>query len=64
MKAAFDARAEVRHYPCDHFDVLPGGEWFDAVVEHQLLFLRNHGIVDRERADLESDDQRVIQLND
>ena len=23
-KAAFEARAEVRHYPCDHFDVWPG----------------------------------------
>ena len=29
-KAAFKARAEVRHYPCDHFDVWPGKEWYDA----------------------------------
>ena len=29
-KAAFKARAEVRHYPCDHFDVYPGAEWHDA----------------------------------
>ena len=37
-KAAFAARAEVRHYPCDHFDVY-AGEWHDAVVAHQVLFL-------------------------
>jgi len=41
-KAAEAGRAEVRHYPCDHFDVWPGSEWFDAVVEHQLMFLRRH----------------------
>jgi pimeloyl-ACP methyl ester carboxylesterase len=40
-KAAFAARAEVRRYPCDHFDVF-SKPWFDAVVEHQLLFLRRH----------------------
>lgn len=38
-KAAFAARAEVRHYPCDHFDVFGGGEWFDQVVGHQIAFL-------------------------
>ena len=38
-KAAFKARAEVRHYPCDHFDVYAGMEWHDAVVAHQVLFL-------------------------
>jgi uncharacterized protein len=42
MRAAWDARAQVRHYPCDHFDVYPGTEWFEPVVEHQLLFLRQH----------------------
>ena len=31
-KAAFNARAEVRHYPCDHFDVWPGKPWFDAAA--------------------------------
>ena len=31
-KAAVDARAEVRHYPCDHFDVWPGKPWFDSAV--------------------------------
>lgn len=38
-KAAFAARAEVRRYPCDHFDVFAGNDWHDAVVAHQLLFL-------------------------
>ncbi|MGB0100910.1 MAG: alpha/beta hydrolase [Nocardioides sp.] len=38
-KAAFAARAEVRHYPCDHFDVYAGSTWHDAVVAHQVLFL-------------------------
>ncbi|WP_067657704.1 alpha/beta hydrolase [Nocardia harenae] len=41
-KAAFAARAEVRHYPCDHFDVWPGGDFHPAAVEHQLHFLRRH----------------------
>lgn len=41
-KAAFAARAEVRHYPCDHFDVLPGNEWFDAAVMHEIGFLTRH----------------------
>ena len=39
MKAAFKARAEVRHYPCDHFDVYAGKPWHDAVVAHQVAFL-------------------------
>ncbi len=38
-KAAFSARAEVRHYPCDHFDVWPGKQWFDATSSHQVSFL-------------------------
>lgn len=41
-KAAFKARAEVRHYPCDHFDVYPGAEWHDPVVAHQVAFLTRH----------------------
>ncbi|WP_410872679.1 alpha/beta hydrolase [Nocardia sp. A7] len=41
-KAAFKARAEVRHYPCDHFDLFAGSQWFDAAVAHQLHFLRRH----------------------
>ena len=39
-KAAFAARALVRHYPCDHFDVWTGKPWFGPVVEHQVAFLR------------------------
>jgi pimeloyl-ACP methyl ester carboxylesterase len=42
MKAAFKGRAEVRHYPCDHFDVYAGKEWHDAAVAHQLSFLTRH----------------------
>ena len=42
MKAAFAARAEVRHYPCDHFDVWPGKAWFDSAVAHQVSFLTRH----------------------
>ena len=42
VKAGFAARAEVRHYPCDHFDVFAGSEWFDAVVDHQVHFLTRH----------------------
>lgn len=38
-KAAFAARAHVRHYPCDHFDVWPGKEWFEAASRHQVQFL-------------------------
>lgn len=41
-KAAVKARAEVRHYPCDHFDVYPGSQWHDAVVAHQVTFLTRH----------------------
>ena len=41
-KAAEAGRAEVRHYPCDHFDVWPGRDWFEPAVEHQLHFLRRH----------------------
>lgn len=38
-KAAFEGRAEVRHYPCDHFDVWPGSEWHEPAVRHQVQFL-------------------------
>lgn len=40
--AAERGRAEVRHYPCDHFGVWPGHEWFDAAVAHQISFLSRH----------------------
>ena len=38
-KAAFAGRAQVRHYPCDHFDVWPGKAWHEAAVRHQVQFL-------------------------
>ena len=41
-KAAAAGRAEVRHYPCDHFDVMPGSDWFEPALAHQLHFLRRH----------------------
>lgn len=41
-KAAFRARAEVRHYPCDHFDLFPGKPWHEAAVAHASLFLTRH----------------------
>ncbi|NKY25851.1 hypothetical protein [Nocardia gamkensis] len=39
MKAAVRARAHIRHYPADHFDVYPGKWWHDAVRAHQAGFL-------------------------
>ena len=39
VKTAVQARAQVHHYPCDHFDVWPGHDWFDTAVEDQLRFL-------------------------
>ncbi|NHC24611.1 alpha/beta hydrolase [Nocardioides sp. IC4_145] len=42
LKAAFAGRGEVRHYPCDHFDVYAGKDWFDAALAHQVHFLRRH----------------------
>ncbi|WP_341257499.1 alpha/beta hydrolase [Gordonia malaquae] len=38
-KAAFAGKAQVRHYPCDHFDVFAGRDWFEATITHQLDFL-------------------------
>lgn len=42
MDAARKGRAEVRHYPADHFDVYPGAAWHETAVEHELAFLRRH----------------------
>ena len=39
-KAAFRGRAEVRHYPCDHFDVHVGKPWHEPALAHQVAFLR------------------------
>ncbi len=41
-KAAFKARAEVRHYPGDHFDVFPGKPFHDAATSHAVSFLTRH----------------------
>lgn len=41
-KVAFAGRGEVRHYPCDHFDVWPGKQWFDHALTHQVSFLTRH----------------------
>jgi dienelactone hydrolase len=38
-KTALQGRAEVRHYPCDHFDVWPGGQWFEKLISDQVAFL-------------------------
>ncbi|MDT5335086.1 MAG: uncharacterized protein QOD90_591 [Mycobacterium sp.] len=39
VKTAVHGRAEVHHYPCDHFDVWPGHDWFEKVVGDQIAFL-------------------------
>lgn len=41
-KAAFRARAEVRHYPGDHFDLFPGKRWHEPAVAHAVHFLTRH----------------------
>ncbi|WP_433608110.1 alpha/beta hydrolase [Prescottella agglutinans] len=58
-KAAEQARAEVRRYPCDHFDVYPGKPWFDRALEHQIMFLRRHLAVDAASSIEEDADARV-----
>lgn len=40
--AAARSGAEVRHYPCDHFDVHVGGAWHGPACEDQIRFLRRH----------------------
>ena len=39
VKTAVAGRAQVHHYPCDHFDVWPGNDWFDKAVGDQVAFL-------------------------
>jgi uncharacterized protein len=39
VKTAVAGRAEVHHYPCDHFDVWPGHDWFDKVSTDQVAFV-------------------------
>ena len=38
-RTAVHGRAQVHHYPCDHFDVWPGHDWFDKACADQLRFL-------------------------
>ncbi len=38
-KTAVLARGVVHHYPCDHFDVWPGHDWFEKAVADQVRFL-------------------------
>lgn len=40
VKTAVHGRAEVHHYPCDHFDVWPGHDWFEKATTDQVAFLR------------------------
>ncbi len=42
MKAAAKARAEVRHYPGDHFDVFAGKPFHRPAVAHAVHFVRRH----------------------
>lgn len=39
MKAAFAGRAEVRHYPGDHFDLFAGKPFHEPAVRHAVHFL-------------------------
>lgn len=41
-KVAFAARAEVRHYPGDHFDLFPGRPDHRRALAHQIHFLDRH----------------------
>ncbi|MCR5979780.1 alpha/beta fold hydrolase [Gordonia jinghuaiqii] len=50
-KTAFKAHAEVRHYPCDHFDIFEGNDWFEPSVSHQIAFLTRHLAKTSEPAD-------------
>jgi len=44
-RAAFAARAEVRHYPGDHFDLFAGKPWHGAAVRHAVGFLQRRLVV-------------------
>ncbi len=41
-RAAFKGKAEVRHYPCDHFDAFPGKPFHDSARDHAVAFLTRH----------------------
>mgnify|MGYP006318066773 FL=1 len=36
---AAHGRAQVHRYPCDHFDVWPGHDWFDKAADDEVAFL-------------------------
>ncbi|CAN5518685.1 alpha/beta hydrolase [soil metagenome] len=38
-KTAVQGRGQVHRYPCDHFDVWPGHDWFDKASGDQVAFL-------------------------
>ncbi|MEO9139024.1 MAG: alpha/beta fold hydrolase [Jatrophihabitans sp.] len=40
--AAFAGRAEVRHYPSDHFGLFPGQPFHRPAVQHAVYFLKRH----------------------
>jgi len=42
VKTAVLGRGEVHHYPCDHFDVWPGHDWFERAAGDQVAFLARH----------------------
>lgn len=42
VKTAVLGRGEVHHYPCDHFDVWPGHDWFEKAAGDQVAFLTRH----------------------
>jgi len=39
-RTAVQGRGIVHHYPCDHFDVWPGHDWFERAADDQVAFLR------------------------
>lgn len=47
VKTAVHGRGAVHHYPCDHFDVWPGHDWFEKVVDDQIAFLTRVLATDR-----------------
>ncbi|MET0700547.1 MAG: alpha/beta hydrolase [Mycobacterium sp.] len=38
-KTAVHGRGQVHRYPCDHFDVWPGHDWFEKAAADQVAFL-------------------------
>ncbi|CAN5635211.1 alpha/beta hydrolase [soil metagenome] len=38
-KTAVQGRGQVHRYPCDHFDVWPGHDWFEKAARDQVAFL-------------------------